>query len=797
MPLALKFAFRQLAKSPAFAFIAILLLALGIGVSTTSFSLANAALLRPLPFPDPDRLVRVYTASPKENMPVLAPGNALQLRDELRDVGQFALVMEAYSNVALAGEPAEQKTGLNVSANFLPLLGIQPAIGRGFLPDEDQPGKASVVLITDAYWREHFASDPHVIGKSLKIESGFSTIIGVLPSAFEQVRLWRRCAFVMNMTVWPGWRDIRDAKWMELVGRINPAVDPAQAQLRLLTFSAQLAHDHPKEIGSDSLRFTSLRNVAVSGGGGELLRWLIVAMAVLVLVIACANLGAVQLARIFNRQGELAIRAALGATRRNLVGIVAAESLAISTAGTALGLLLSIWTRDLIVRWLDELPMPTDFRVLGFTAGCGALAALAFGVLPAWFASGRSVNDVLKGSSRGATAERHGGKVALITVQLGLAVVLVCTAASFILGVRTFLARDRGWSPEGIVTGVFHSTWDWIQKEEKHTGGLDQVRAALAAIPGVSAVSIAARLPILGWPEDGKVFVEGADPVPRGQEPRIALVCTDAPFFSALGIKLREGRLLPGTYRRADPLVAVINATMARKFWPGQSAIGKRIRLEEKEPWREVIGVVDDVSFASGFDPVPTTLQVYRPVDEHPAPWYNVVLKSSLPAARIERSIRQAITKVDPDFTIVQIGDVPALLAQSASNGPFTPILCAFAGAGFTIALIGLYGVMSQIANHRRREIGVRLALGADYRRILALMLNQGGRLLLFGAVVGVAASYAVGIVIVRAMPELPLPGIGPRLGIAAGLGIVGLIACYLPSRRVARLNPIEVLRGD
>jgi len=791
----LKITFRRLARSPGFCVVSILMLALGVAVSTLTFSVTNSALLRPLPFPQPDRLVRVFSTSAQDTFMPLAPGDAIDLREALGELGDFTLFRSNSANVFEPGGIAEQKTGLSVTPDFLQVLGIQPQLGRNFLPGEDTPDKSAVALITNAYWHEHFGADPQVVGKLLRIETVTNTIVGVLPPSFDEPGIFRGLAFVQLSGYWRSWRTIRSARWLNVVGRLRPDVTEAQASERLLAFGATLAHDHPAQMRDIGLRFTPLGTSEIRS---RTIYWLLVALAALVLVIACANLGALQLARAFARRGELAVRTAIGARRRELMAVIAAESVVIATAGTGLGLLVVFWGSRAMSHWLQSGPLPVDIRVVGYAVMLGVLAVVVFGLMPAWLASDLHVSEALKTSSHQSTGGRARGlKHALVVGQIGLAMTLVSSAVSFVTGVHTFLHRERGWQAAGLVSGITRFSYAWTLKEQENPTFAAQVRARLGAIPGVQGVSIASGAPLYGAPPETAVYPASWGDLTPGQEPRAQMLAVDAEFFHSLRIPLHAGHLFPDAYRRTDPPMAIVSASLARRLWPHGTAIGKQIKLQPNEHWREIVGVVGDVNLAVGFNRAASNAQIYTRVEETANPWNGFVLQTTLPAPALERPIRQAFAAIDPDIMVVNIGDVPQLLESFAANQPLIIFLTTFAAIGLFIALVGLYAMMSQTVNERRREIGVRLALGADVARIRAMLLRGGGRLLALGAAGGLFASYVAGKLLLRSMPELPMPGIAAKLLIAAALIAVGMIACYLPSRRAARVDPVEVLRAE
>ena len=798
MTLAIRHSLRRLAKSPGFTIVATLMLALGIAMTTAAFSVANDLLLRPMPLPHPDELVRVFTTSQKFPLMSLSPGSALDLRDELHDIGDFGLFAWGNYNVSEPGQSPEQRFGMTVTPDVLKLLGVQPVLGRDFSADDGKTGTPDVVILTDRFWREHYASDPAVLGRTLRIVDTNCTIIGVLPPRFDEPLLWYRCAFVNVMKVWPDWRQQRTAKWMNVMGRLNPGVSLATAQVRLNTLAARLGHDYPDKFGTDGLWATALGS-SFADAHLRTLCWLVVSLAALVLTIACANLGGLQLARALGRSGELAVRVALGAMPRHLIPVLALEGIIIALVGTALGILSTYWARSLLGHWFVGPPVTIDWRVLTFAALAGIVATIGFSLAPAWLMARNSVAEAMKASSRGNTLGRSQDrlKLVLITGQVGLALVLLSAAAANVLGVRTFLHRERGWQPEGLVAGGLGIPWSAREKEGEDRVLARLLRSKLSVLPGVQQATVASDYTIYGGQNLEPVIVEGTEPARSGSEPQAHVSGVDSAFFSTLGIALRQGRLFPAEWRVTDPPVAVISATTARLLWPGKDALGRRLRVGEDKRWREVVGIVADTSFDAGFNPPVTQLQIYRPAQEvNAAVWFSFALKSSLPASTLEHSIRQVISSINPDFLVAQISDVPQQLTNFVSS-PLIPVLVTFAVAGLAIAMIGLYGIMNQFTLQRRRDIGIRMALGADYRRVILLMLGQGGRFLLMGIIVGAAGSYVVELILRKAMPGMPALGFGPQLLIGLSLGVVGLGACYLPARRAARVSPVEVLRAE
>ncbi len=800
MRLTLKYAFRQLAKSPGFTFVAIIMLALGIGMSTSTFSVVNNILFKVMPFPAQEQLVQIFSTSVQSQVMPLAPGNFLDIRSAASSYSNLAGVVPHNKNVSESGQPPEMLFGLTVTTNFLPTLGIQPFLGRGFADDEELPGKASVVILTHSYWQRQFVSDPKVIGKILRIGVDDMTVIGVLPPEFDQTVNWSGCSFIAPLTLWPPFATQRTSKWFSMIGRLKPGVSLTTAQAELTAIAARLDRDHPAENGLDGLRVTSLAASYIDGNDRKLY-WLLVGLAGIVLVIACSNLASVQLARAFGRSHEFAVRAALGASRGDLMRPLLVESILITLAGTTLGMFFAHWSNHLVGHSSNgNSEIPIDHRVVLFASLTALISALTFGLAPAWLGTRVSTGDALKESSRGSTGGRTQRrlKYSLIVGQLALALVLVSAALSFGLAVRSFFKRDLGWQPAGLFTGVLNIPYERYKEDSKKIVLVRALLNKLGQIPGVSRASISEMVPIYGSPTQKRIVVEGAESALAGQEPLAFLSAVDGGFFTTLGMPLKEGRFLSEMFKEGDPRVVVINATMARRYWPGQSAIGKRIKFADETQWSEVIGVVGDVVMASGFTTPATNLQIYCGLQQQLGIWYNFVLKSSLLSEALLKPARQAISDVDPDIMIQQIGGVQQLFEDVlAGNNLMIITLGAFAFIGLLIAIIGLYGVISQLTMQRSREIGVRFALGADYAAILKLILLQGGRLIVCGIAVGLLGAYGVSLIFLQTMPELRLPGVGLQVGITLLLCVVGLLACYFPARRAGRINPVIALRAE
>lgn len=579
----LRYAARRLRKTPGFTTIALLTLALGIGVNTSMFSLLNATLFQ-TPYPDDARLVLVYRTSPQSQSWPQSPANFLDLAAQNSVFERISAVNWTSLNLAEPGRPAEQLRTLSVGADFFPLLGVPPALGRWFTDDEDRPGN-SVLLISHATWRQHFGGAPDVLGREVRADGRTLTIIGVMPARFDypmawgHIDAWRPIAFSDRT------RQLRDHNYLSTVARLRPGVSLREAQIELDTIAARLAADHPQNNAQNGLRLVHLNRTEDFGGGiRSKLTWLVAGLAGVVLLIASANLANLQFARHAARVREQAIRIALGASRTRLVRGVLAESLLLSLAGGALGLLVALWCnealgRHFLVHSRDGLALPLDGRVLAFAFLVSAATGIAFGLLPGWFSSRVDVHEALKQGGRASSGTRSTNRLrhGLIVAEVALALILLAGAGFFVRGIQRFLHHDPGWRVGGLVTGYINLKGKALSAPEQRRAFYDRLHEKLAALHGVEHAAFASGLPVRGFGNSTYFLVEGrARPAP-GTEPLMNETAVSPDYFDALGLPLIVGRRFTASDRADAPAVAIINETLARTFWPGENPVGKRI----------------------------------------------------------------------------------------------------------------------------------------------------------------------------------------------------------------------------
>jgi putative ABC transport system permease protein len=802
----LRYAFRQLAKSPGFTAVALLTLALGIGANTAMFSLMNAVLLRPAPFPDGGRLVRVLRRSPQSNQDSShSPADYLDIRNQ--NTAFAGLTAFAWSSfiVGEPGEPAERWQGLTVADNFFATLGGRPALGRVFTAADAEPGRPGVIVLSHGLWMRRFGGDPAVVGRTLHFSGGNVTVIGVMPADFAYPLLWPGVVAWTPLVLDARQQSRRDDTWLKIIGRLNPGVSLPTAQTQLTTIAARLAHDFPKTNTGLDFHLVRLPESAVGDTGRGILI-LLVGLSGFVLLIACANLANLQLARTAMRTRDYAIRAALGASRVRLMRQLLTESGVLATLGGALGLLLALWINDAVGRSLNVgseqgLAIPLERSIFVFALVVSVATGLVSGLVPAWFATRTDLNGTLKNQSRGTTGSRsqHRFRHGLIVAEIALAIALLAGAGFFVSGLQRFSSTDRGWNPTGLLIGNIDLPQPKYADEDRQGVFAQQLRERLAALPGVDQASCTAALPV--WPfGDTGIEVEGQPAPAPGHEPQVAFNKIDAGYFSALQIPLVEGRTFPATLRATDPKVIVINETMARRFWPQESAIGKRIRrlASNDRAWREVIGVVRDVSFADAAARPTSPLQAYRPLIQDSSDHFTVVLRSATAPAALTASLRREVAAIDPNVPVDQIRTATAYLDTINHDVHVVKyLLSAFALLGLGLAAIGLYGVIANLVAQRLPEFGIRIALGAAPADVIRLVLSSGLRLVLVGGGLGLVSAVALLRLLGNVVPALSSHGAVTLTLSVLVLVATALTACWLPARRASRVDPVIALRAE
>jgi putative ABC transport system permease protein len=800
-----RYALRQLRKSPAFSFTAVLTLALGIGANTAVFSVVYAVLLHPLPFKNADRLTMVWEQSPHRGWyhNVVSAANFNDWKKENHVFADMALVDPFPTfNLTGSGEPVEIQAE-QVTPNLFSVLGVQPLLGRSFLPEEGRPGSARVVVLGHALWQRRYGGDRSIIGKEISLNSENYTVIGVMPSGFSDS--YSR-SLDATAQIWISGLDrsnpVRAAHNFIAIARLARGITLPQAQAEMNAIAAGLEKQYPDNKGW-GVGLVNLHDEVV-GDSRPALLVLLVAVA-LVLLIACVNLANLLLARGAVRFRELAVRKALGANRRRLVTQLLTESFLLSMLGGLAGLwIASLGAKGLVaIAPVDTPGIETaglHAIVLFYTAGIAFLTAVVFGLLPALGFSNLDLSSPLKESSRSSTEGASAGKIRklLVSTEFALALVLVVSAG---LMVKTLLYMhhiDVGFRPDHVLT-LRVPLNDVKYKEQQQAEFYRALLARLNHVPGIQFATVSHGIPFFGWNGQGFVTQENPHPAPA-EIPDANYLPVGPQYFNVLRIPLLKGRVFTEHDTQNALHVAVVNEALARRQWPGQDPIGKRIRITwEQALWLTVVGVTGNVrTQGPEADFLP---EVYVPYTQHPwllTPQNLLIRTQAANPLTVLPSVRQAIRELDRDQPIADVRTLEAVASQPLALRNFlTYLLGGFAFLALLLAAIGVYGVMAYSVAQRMREIGIRIALGASQRQVLRIVLGEGARLGVWGVLIGLIGSLAA-----TRLLSSQLYGVKPTDpstfgAVALLLALVAILAAYVPARRAARVDPISVLRDE
>ena len=801
----LRFGLRMLLKKPGFTAVAVLTLALGIGANTAMFSVLNTYFFRALPYPDSDRLVRVFRTSPHSRSWPHSQGNFFAHHDQNDVFEQIAAYTSTRPNLADPGEPAERLQGLAVTADFFSALTVSPELGRTFTPEEHEPGNERVAVISDRFWWSRFGGDPNILERTLRLEGQDVKVIGVMPPSFEHpllwgtIDLWRPLAFTAEQ------RQNRGSNYLRSLARLKPGVSIEQAESAMVVLAANLASQYSENTG-ESLRLEPLHR-SMSDDVGRKVMWFVFGLAGFVLLIACANLANLQLVRTAARSREYAVRAALGAQRGRLLRQSLTESLAVSIIGGAFSILLAFGSVEFInSRLFSELPgakVTLDFKVFGFTLLCSLLTGLIFGTVPAWLASRTDLNQALRQNMRGAnTAGRphHRFRNSLIVGEVAFALVLLTGAGLFLRGLDRFAHLDPGWRVDGLLVAQMSLQGTNYATGAQRGAFVQKLEDRLRTLPGVQKAALSMSLPLYGFNSSGSFKVEHQPEPEPGQWPEVYFESVTPDYFETFGVKMLEGRTFSNADTADKPNVSIINETMARRFWPNESALGKRIGRPGQDPgWQEIIGVVNDLSFPARLGDPYTRFQCFRPTAQQaPFGGVSIALRTTQSPEALASTLRATAAELDPTQPVHRIRAAQSLVDQGmGSISLLGALLGAFAALGLVLAAIGIYGVTSYSVEQRTGEIGIRMALGAQRNDVLWLVLNKGSRTILSGAVLGIGGAYGVSRLLVWLIPELPTRDTVTLVAITFVLVAVAIVACYLPARRATKVDPMIALRYE
>jgi putative ABC transport system permease protein len=799
----IRYGLRGLWRQPGFTLIAVLSLALGIGANTAMFSLVNAVLLKPLQFSQPDRLVVLWEDDPSIGAvhDDVAVANFVDWKTQNKVFDDMAALSFRSFNITGDGEP-EKVMAYGATANFFPLLGATPALGRNFLPEEDQPGGTKVAILSHDLWQRRYGADRGILGRNILLNGQKHTVIGVMPADFRYLyqftALWVPAAFT------PDELTKRDSQNLNVVARLKPGVTVEQAQADVGNITTRIVKDHPNDV-SQSLQadVVPLRE-QVSGTSRRPLIMLLVAVG-FVLLIACANIANLLLSRATVRRKEIAVRAAVGATRRRIVRQLLTESVILAGLGGGLGLVVAAFSfeflKKLIPSGLFASNLRLDLRVLGFALAVSLVTGIIFGLLPALQASRVDLNEALKQGGGREGLGVSGGRLlgALVITEVALALVLLVGAGLLIQTLSHLRGQFSILQPEKLLT-VRTVLQGKYQEPAKRWAFYDDVLARTRALPGVVSAAYTTSVP-LQWKGGANGFLLEGPPPPPNVATNAIHRQVSADYLQTVGIALRDGRYIENRDDQNSQPVVIVNETMARKYWPGQSAIGKRIKFgEDDAPWITIVGVVADVR-EMGLD-VPVKAEMYLPFRQVTGFNYfkprDLVIRTTGNPLDLVVAVRREVHAVDADQPVSNAATMDQMLdSETQSRSVGMMLLVAFAALAFLLAVMGIYAVLAYFVTQRRAEIGVRLALGATPRSILGLVLKKGMSLTLIGVAIGLVAAF----VLTRLMASL-LFGVSASdpvtfAVIALLLSGVALLACYIPARRATKVDPLVALRYE
>ena len=803
-----KHALRMLAKSPGFTAVAVLTLALGIGANTAIFSLINTVLLRPLPYRNPEQLVNISASDREKGLLGIAVSyTKLQhLEQQARTLESVGAYYSLSMNLVGRGEP-EQIIASRVNAAFFHALGVSPAFGRTFLPAEDQPGGANVVVISDTFWHSHFNGDPAVLGRSMSLDGNSTTIVGVLPPTFRfpfqhpEPELWLPRVFEID-----GLRpeQLRSgAGFLFIMARLNSGETLARAQAELETINQSYAQAFPGNADSGNLTLTmiSLENNLV----GNIRPSLIVLLVAVgfVLLIACVNVASLLLARATSREKEVAIRQALGASRGRLARQLLTESLVLSFFGGSLGLIVAAWCLPVLrlvapgtVPRIEEVRV--DGIVLLFSVGLCVLTGVAFGLVPAWQVTRRDLHDALKEGGRGSTEGGRGGRARrlMVTAEVAVALMLVTGAGLLIKSFTRLQSVNPGFDSRGVMTFLINLPATRYSTGAQRAEFFRLAVERIHALPNVESAGAVSFLPLAGPIRYVFFCAEGQVCRGIGRDPIIALRSATPGFFEAMRIPVLRGRTFAESDIADSQRVCIINQTVADRYFLHQDPIGKIMRNSREMKPLQIVGVVADVKFSSLG--TPRFEEMYLPSPQSPWMAMTIVVRSNSPQQPLVSAVREKITELDPDLPLTDILPMEKVVSVSVAQPRLlTGLVGVFAGIALLLAAVGIYGVMAYSVAQRSHEMGLRMALGAVPSDIFRLVVSQGMRLVLVGIGIGFFAS----LMLTRLLSTL-LYGTSandPVTFAAVALVLVGvaLAACYIPARRATRVDPLVALRYE
>jgi len=807
----LRYGARMLLKKPGFTLIAVITLALGIGANTAIFSVVNAVLLRPLPYAEPERLVALWesnTQRPESRNSISYP-NFFDWRSQSKS---FERMASYYTNdMALTGvaAPVNLRSAV-VSPDLFATLGVRPQLGRWFVGEEEKPG-IRAAIVNHGLWQRQFGGDPNIVGRAVTLNGKQFNVVGVMPAGFqypieaEPVEVWVTSSIDGEKSdpKEPAQNEQRGAHFLQAVGRLKPGVTLEQARAEMNVIGANLEKQYPDSNTRHGVKLIPYHNDLVHDYSEAL--WLILGAVGCVLLIACANVANLLLARATARYKEIAVRAALGANRRRVIRQLLTESLLLGLGGGLLGLLLAWWGTAALIRLIPEdvprlAEINIDGWVFGFTLLISVMTGVVFGLAPALQASKVELTEAMKEGSRGAGGGRGRLRGALVVAEIAIALVVLIGAGLLLQTFRRLQQVDLGFDTHNILTATVELPDARYPKPELATAFYRTLLDRVKAMPGVEGVSAVVPQPLSGDMMMISFDIEGRN-IPKGERPVSHFRSISLDYFSVMKIPLLAGRAFTERDDPHSPGVVIVNETFAKRHFPNENPIGKHVKpgiaLEGEPVWREIVGVVKDVkhrqSLGRDYEP-----EYYLPHAQMPINSMNLVVRATNDPRSLARSLQQEVQSLDREIPVFRIRTLEQYLGVAVAQPKFNALLLGlFAGLALLLTAIGLYGVMAYSVIQRSQEIGIRIALGAQTGDVLKMVLRQGLKLTALGLLIGLAAAYAL----TRYMQSL-LFGVKPAdpltfAAIALLLVAVALLACWVPARRATKVDPLEALRTE